>query len=369
MTVNNFEIQVTPPERTNVAWLNPSDGKVKFYIDGEWREYPAINKGEPGGVASLDDAGKVPSEQLPSYVDDVIEVEDYAHLPEEGESGKIYVTIDDGSSYRWTGSTYTKIGGGVTSPVNGHLVKTDSSGNLLDAGCAMVKLTKAEYETLATKDPSTVYIVTPSSGVFIGYTDKSLSSYNTLVSGKTPVGVVLINENVSLVLHKTKFSNTLWATEQGLIPGMQVYANRDTAALDFDGVGNTALVAASGIAGTAFTNATSTVFADGSSGYVPSGGEALALFANATNINTALSLLSGDALSDNMWTSSQTNAERAWMYFARFNRLDFAGKNNSRMESRVVAAWPKDGAKIYLGSTLISDSNLPSEIAAILATI
>ena len=110
MTVNNFEIQVTPPERTNVAWLNPSDGKVKFYIDGEWREYPAINKGEPGGVASLDDAGKVPSEQLPSYVDDVIEVEEYAHLPAEGESGKIYVTVDDGNSYRWTGTTYIPMG-------------------------------------------------------------------------------------------------------------------------------------------------------------------------------------------------------------------------------------------------------------------
>ena len=76
MTVNNFEIQATPPERTNVAWLNPFDGKIKFYIDGEWKEYPAINKGEPGGVASLDAAGKVPSQQLPSYVDDVIEVDD-----------------------------------------------------------------------------------------------------------------------------------------------------------------------------------------------------------------------------------------------------------------------------------------------------
>ena len=30
-------------------------------------------KGQPGGIASLDEAGKVPAEQLPSYVDDVIE--------------------------------------------------------------------------------------------------------------------------------------------------------------------------------------------------------------------------------------------------------------------------------------------------------
>ena len=53
--------------------------------------------------------GKVPEEQLPSYVDDVIEVEDFEHLPTTGESGKIYVTIDNGNSYRWSGTTYVLV--------------------------------------------------------------------------------------------------------------------------------------------------------------------------------------------------------------------------------------------------------------------
>jgi len=53
--------------------------------------------------------GKVPNTQLPSYVDDVIEVANYAALPATGESGKIYVTIDTGNVYRWSGSAYIRI--------------------------------------------------------------------------------------------------------------------------------------------------------------------------------------------------------------------------------------------------------------------
>jgi hypothetical protein len=61
--------------------------------------------------------GKVPASQLPSYVDDVVEVADFAALPVTGEAGKIYVTLDTGFIYRWTGSVYVQIatGGSVTS--------------------------------------------------------------------------------------------------------------------------------------------------------------------------------------------------------------------------------------------------------------
>ena len=53
--------------------------------------------------------GKVPSSQLPSYVDDVVEVANYAALPATGETGKIYITLDTNLIYRWTGSTYVEI--------------------------------------------------------------------------------------------------------------------------------------------------------------------------------------------------------------------------------------------------------------------
>jgi hypothetical protein len=53
--------------------------------------------------------GTVPAGQLPSYVDDVIEAANFASLPVSGESGKIYVTLDNNKTYRWSGSTYFEI--------------------------------------------------------------------------------------------------------------------------------------------------------------------------------------------------------------------------------------------------------------------
>ncbi|MBS1776299.1 MAG: hypothetical protein JSS64_08480 [Bacteroidetes bacterium] len=64
-------------------------------------------------VATLDQYGKVPASQLPSYVDDVLEYANTAAFPATGETGKIYVAIDTSKSYRWSGSAYVEI---VASP-------------------------------------------------------------------------------------------------------------------------------------------------------------------------------------------------------------------------------------------------------------
>lgn len=65
------------------------------------------------GIATLDSGGKVPSNQLPSYVDDVLEYSSLSNFPVTGESGKIYVALDDNKVYRWSGSTYVEISQGV----------------------------------------------------------------------------------------------------------------------------------------------------------------------------------------------------------------------------------------------------------------
>ena len=70
---------------------------------------PTTEKGANNGVAELDATGKVPSTQLPSYVDDVVEVANYQALPAQGESGKIYVTLDTNRTYRWGGTAYVEI--------------------------------------------------------------------------------------------------------------------------------------------------------------------------------------------------------------------------------------------------------------------
>lgn len=74
---------------------------------------PASQKGAANGVAELDAAGKVPSSQLPSFVDDVLEYDSQTGFPETGEDGKIYVAKDTNKTYRWSGTTYVEIAGGV----------------------------------------------------------------------------------------------------------------------------------------------------------------------------------------------------------------------------------------------------------------
>ena len=79
---------------------------------------PVIQKGAAGGVAELDGAGKVLASQLPSFVDDVLEgylsggefYGDEAHKKVFAqESGKIYVDLPSGKTYRWSGSAYVVI--------------------------------------------------------------------------------------------------------------------------------------------------------------------------------------------------------------------------------------------------------------------
>ena len=66
-------------------------------------------KGAANGYASLDASGLVPSSQLPSYVDDVVEYAAVVNFPATGETGKIYVATGLNKTYRWSGSAYVEI--------------------------------------------------------------------------------------------------------------------------------------------------------------------------------------------------------------------------------------------------------------------
>ena len=76
------------------------NNKVQEFID---------SKGAPNGLASLNESGIIPSAQLPSYGDDVIEVDTFSNLPGTGESGKIYIVQDTNLTYRWSGTAYVEI--------------------------------------------------------------------------------------------------------------------------------------------------------------------------------------------------------------------------------------------------------------------
>lgn len=85
---------------------------------------PATEKGANSGVATLDATGKVPSSQLPSFVDDVLEgylnatdgkfYEESTYETEiPAEGGKIYTDLSNNKTYRWGGSAYVEISASV----------------------------------------------------------------------------------------------------------------------------------------------------------------------------------------------------------------------------------------------------------------
>lgn len=95
--------------------------------------------GVANGVATLGADGKVPSGQLPSYVDDVLEYENKASLPAKGETGKIYVSKDTNITYRWSGSAYVEISASLA------LGETSSTAYAGDKGKALaVRVTAVE---------------------------------------------------------------------------------------------------------------------------------------------------------------------------------------------------------------------------------
>lgn len=89
------------------AWAKASS--KPSYTASEVGAIASTAKGAANGVAELGSDGKVPSGQLPSYVDDVLEYDSKSSFPTTGEAGKIYVDKTTNLTWRWSGTTYVEI--------------------------------------------------------------------------------------------------------------------------------------------------------------------------------------------------------------------------------------------------------------------
>lgn len=123
----------------NISPANIGLGNVTNHAQVKRTEMGVAN-----GVATLGADGKVPSGQLPSYVDDVLEYENKASLPAKGETGKIYVTKDTNLTYRWSGTSYVEISSSLA------LGETSSTAYAGDKGKALaVRVTAVEGKASA----------------------------------------------------------------------------------------------------------------------------------------------------------------------------------------------------------------------------
>lgn len=111
-------------------------------------------KGAVNGLAELDASGLVPASQLPSYVDDVLEVATYSALPGTGETGKIYIVVADEtkggdvSTYRWSGSVYVLVTNTLDATDVKTLYESNANTNAYD-DIEKAKVARAEGDSLA----------------------------------------------------------------------------------------------------------------------------------------------------------------------------------------------------------------------------
>ena len=124
----------------------PASGDNNKFLrgDGTWvGAIPTSQKGAANGVAELGNDGKVPSAQLPSYVDDVLEYASLSAFPATGETGKIYVALDTNKTYRWSGSAYVEISPSLA------LGTTSSTAYYGDKGKTAYDHSQSDHSTIA----------------------------------------------------------------------------------------------------------------------------------------------------------------------------------------------------------------------------
>lgn len=106
---NDLSDQPTiPAAQVNSDW-NSSSGVSEILNKPTLGTSASKDVGVANGVASLDANGLVPTSQLPSFVDDVVEYANRSAFPATGETGKIYVALDTNLTYRWGGTEYVEI--------------------------------------------------------------------------------------------------------------------------------------------------------------------------------------------------------------------------------------------------------------------
>lgn len=161
--------------------------KVQEFID---------SKGAPSGLASLNESGIIPSAQLPSYVDDVIEVDTFSNLPGTGESGKIYIVQDTNLTYRWSGTAYVEISKSLA------LGETSSTAYPGDKGKATTdKLNKTSDKVVVgptTVNPSTDKIVLKYQTHFTSTNSDSEDSHTINAATTSQAGLMSSSDKTKL---------------------------------------------------------------------------------------------------------------------------------------------------------------------------
>ena len=196
------------------------------------------SKGAPNGLASLNESGIIPSAQLPSYVDDVIEVNTFSNLPGTGESGKIYIVQDTNLTYRWSGTDYVEISKSLA------LGETSSTAYPGDKGKATTdKLNKTSNKVVVgpvTVNPSTDKVVLKYQTHFTSTNSDSEDSHTINAATTSQAGVMTSADKTKLngLKYQAGITSDINAVQTNLETHINNKSNPHKVTKDQVGLGN-----------------------------------------------------------------------------------------------------------------------------------
>ena len=248
--------------------------------------------GVANGVATLDSTGKVPSGQLPSYVDDVIEgylyngvfYKDTSYTTSiVGESGKIYIDLPTNKTYRWTGSVYGVISETIALGETSSTAYRGDRGKIAydhsqsahapsNAQANVIETIKVNG-TILTPNSKAVDITIPTVG----------NGTITIKQGGTSKGTFTTNQNSNTTIELTD-TNTTYTAGDGLSLNGTTFSNngvRSIATGTTNGTisvntnGNISNIGVYGLKSAAYTNSSDYAAASHTHSYLPLSGGTL----------------------------------------------------------------------------------------------
>ena len=261
--------------------------------------------GVANGVATLDSTGKVPSGQLPSYVDDVIEgylyngvfYKDTSYTTSiVGESGKIYIDLPTNKTYRWTGSVYGVISETIALGETSSTAYRGDRGKIAydhsqsahapsNAQANVIETIKVNGTAL-TPNSKAVDITIPTIG----------NGTITIKQGGTSKGTFTTNQNGNTTIELTD-TNTTYTAGDGLSLSGTTFSNngvRSIATGTTNGTisvntnGNISNIEVYGLKSAAYTNSSDYAAASHTHSYLPLSGGTMANTNVVTNLNADL---------------------------------------------------------------------------------
>ena len=143
--------------------------------------------GERNGVASLNEIGKIPTSQLPSYVSDVLEFASFDRFPSKGEANKIYIALDTNKTYRWGGTVYVEIGSSLALGETSETAYAGDKGKRNADNITALQSEKLNRKSGLSVTPETLVYACEAGGAESSYVDKYIQASLQNIGNAIPI--------------------------------------------------------------------------------------------------------------------------------------------------------------------------------------